>query len=567
MTRIPAHRGSIYDAKGRLLAYDSLLYEAWLDLDFVRRNASEDELELLLKNINYYFEIPKEEVLSKLTSNSYFMLLGKSENLDEMLRKITPAIRKYISIELNTERLSLKEYGLDKIVGSLDASGKPLSGIEKIYDNVLHGKKDGFVRKTLSGTLKTKPENGNDVYLSINLDLQKMVYEILEKGVKKNKADGGIAVLMESKTGKILAYANTYDWDVGLMGIFEPGSTIKPIIYGIALETLSITEDSTFLCEGIIQPVKGLDIYIRDTEGEKHGIETFRDAIRNSCNVATTQVASAVLSNIGKSEFYEKLIEAGFGRKTGVDLYGEINGLFQKPSDWSLISPFQFAIGQGIGVTAFQLLRALNTYAADGNLLVPSFVKATADATRVIEVPPKIESRLFSKKLVETMIPVLESVVESGTGTRAQVKGIRIGGKTGTAQKAGESGYSHSDYYSLFWGFFPVESPQYSLLIMIDNPRAGEFYGGTVAGPIFAEIVKNLYGIEAEPSEFKREIYDWKTPDLMGYTLHDVYEIKKLLGIERVVIHGTGRVVKQQPEAGTPLEEEMEVWLSTEEEK
>ncbi|OAA30873.1 peptidoglycan glycosyltransferase [Kosmotoga arenicorallina S304] len=566
MTRIPAHRGSIYDVRGRLLAYDSLLYEAWLDLDFVRRNATEGELELLLKNINEYFNLPGEEVLDKLTSNSYFMLLGKSENLDEIMRKITPAIRKYISIELNTERLSLKEYGLEKIIGSLDTSGNPLSGIEKTYNNVLQGKKDGFVRKTLTGTIKTKPENGNDVYLSIDLGMQKMVYEILEKAVKKNKADGGIAVLMESRTGKIIAYTNTYDWDVGLMGIFEPGSTIKPIIYGLALETMSITEDSTFLCEGIIQPVKGLDIYIRDTEGEKHGIETFKDAIRNSCNVATTQVASAVLSNIGKSEFYEKLIEAGFGRKTGVDLAGEINGLFQKPSEWSLISPFQFAIGQGIGVTAFQLLRTLNAYAADGNLLVPSFVKAIGDGTEITEIPGRIESQIFSETLVKKMVPVLESVVASGTGTRAQVEGIRIGGKTGTAQKAGESGYSYSDYYSLFWGFFPVESPKYSLLIMIDNPRAGEFYGGTVSGPVFAEIVENIYGMNVEPIELKREIYDWKMPDLMGYTLHDVYEIGNLLGIERVITHGTGRVVEQWPEAGEPLSSEIEVWLSMEEE-
>ncbi|AKI97881.1 penicillin-binding transpeptidase domain-containing protein [Kosmotoga pacifica] len=565
MTRIPAHRGSIYDAKGRLLAYDSLLYEAWLDLEFIRRNASESELELLLKNISDYFAFPKEEVLKKINSDSYFMLLGKSNNLDEMMRKITPVVRKYISIELNTERLSLKEYGLSKIVGSLDGSGRALSGIEKSYDNVLRGKKDGYVRKTLTGTLKVNPEDGNDVYLSIDLDLQKMVYDVLSKGVRKNKADGGIAILMESKTGKILAYANTYDWDVGLMGIFEPGSTIKPIIYGIALETFSITEESTFLCNGIIQPIEGLDIFIRDTEGEKHGIETFRDAIRNSCNVATTQVARAILNNIGKSEFYRKLIEAGFGRKTGVDLYGEIKGLFQAPSDWSLISPYQFAIGQGIGVTIFQLLRALNTYAADGNLLIPSFVKAVGNGTEIREIPPKIESRIFSSKLVKTMIPVLESVVASGTGTRAQVEGLRIGGKTGTAQKATESGYSYSDYYSLFWGFFPVDAPKYSLLVMIDNPRAGEYYGGTVAGPIFSEIVKNIYGLHEETPEPKHEIYSWKTPQLIGYTLHDVIEIKELLGIEKLKIHGTGRVVKQLPEAGAPLKPVLEVWLSTEE--
>ena len=281
VNKIPALRGSIYDSKGRLLASDSIIYEAWLDLGYLRLATSSDQIERVLRNIELSYGIPYEILHENLQSTKNFLLLGTTPTNDEMQRKITPITKRYISLEMQRERLSFSEYGLDRILGKLDKGGVPLNGIELSYTEELSGKEDGLIRRTLTSTVREEPTNGSDVYLSIDIDIQKMVYEELLSTVEKNMADGGVALLVESKTGKVLAYAGTYNWDVGLMGIFEPGSTIKPLIYSLALQSGSITETMTFNCDGRIQPVPGLDIIIRDTEGERHGIQTFREAIIN----------------------------------------------------------------------------------------------------------------------------------------------------------------------------------------------------------------------------------------------------------------------------------------------
>ncbi|MGC9321366.1 MAG: penicillin-binding transpeptidase domain-containing protein [Kosmotogaceae bacterium] len=560
VNKIPALRGSIYDSKGRLLASDSIIYEAWLDLGYLRLATSSDQIERVLRNIELSFGIPYERLNENLQSTKNFLLLGTTPTNDEMQRKITPITKRYISLEMQRERLSFSEYGLDRILGKLDKGGVPLNGIELSYNEQLSGKEDGLIRKTLTSTVREEPRNGSDVYLSIDIDIQKMIYEELFSTVEKNMADGGVALLVESKTGKIIAYAGTYDWDVGLMGIFEPGSTIKPLIYSLALQSGSITETMTFNCDGKIQPVPGLDIIIRDTEGERHGIQTFREAIINSCNVATVQVGGRILDTLGKEEMYRQLNNIGFGKLSGVDLPGETPGIMPEAKDWSLISPYQFPIGQGLGVNIFQMVKALNVFPAGGQFLAPMFARAIRSDDGLVNIPKKVDGTLFSSQLVSTMLPILESVVIEGTGTMAKVDGIRIAGKTGTAQKAGPGGYNEETYFSLFFGFFPVENPTYTLYIMIDTPKAGAYYGGFVAAPMFASVVRNLYGIGVE-KEVYEGVYSWKMPDLSGYSLLDVKEVAEIYGIDKIVVHGSGEVIKQYPDAGQPPLDRMEVWL------
>lgn len=560
VNKIPALRGSIYDSKGRLLASDSIIYEAWLDLGYLRLATSSDQIERVLRNIELSYGIPYEILHENLQSTKNFLLLGTTPTNDEMQRKITPITKRYISLEMQRERLSFSEYGLDRILGKLDKGGVPLNGIELSYTEELSGKEDGLIRRTLTSTVREEPTNGSDVYLSIDIDIQKMVYEELLSTVEKNMADGGVALLVESKTGKVLAYAGTYNWDVGLMGIFEPGSTIKPLIYSLALQSGSITETMTFNCDGRIQPVPGLDIIIRDTEGERHGIQTFREAIINSCNVATVQVGGKILNTLGKEEMYRQLNNIGFGRLSGVDLPGETPGIMPEAKDWSLISPYQFPIGQGLGVNIFQMVKALNVFPAGGQFLIPTFARAIRSNDGLLNIPKKVDGTLFSSQLVSTMLPIMESVVIEGTGTMAKVDGVRIAGKTGTAQKAGPGGYNEETYFSLFFGFFPVENPTYTLYIMIDTPKAGAYYGGFVAAPMFASVVRNLYGIGVE-KEVYEGVYSWKMPDLGGYSLLDVKEVAEIYGIDKIVVHGSGEVINQHPDAGQPLLDRMEIWL------
>ncbi|MFA7428069.1 penicillin-binding transpeptidase domain-containing protein, partial [Mesotoga sp.] len=178
----------------------------------------------------------------------------------------------------------------------------------------------------------------------------------------------------------------------------------------------------------------------------------------------------------------------------------------------------------------------------------------------LLNIPKKVDGTLFSSQLVSTMLPIMESVVIEGTGTMAKVDGVRIAGKTGTAQKAGPGGYNEETYFSLFFGFFPVENPTYTLYIMIDTPKAGAYYGGFVAAPMFASVVRNLYGIGVE-KEVYEGVYSWKMPDLGGYSLLDVKEVAEIYGIDKIVVHGSGEVINQYPDAGQPLLDRMEIWL------
>lgn len=561
--RIPAMRGTIYDASGRVISSDILVYQAWLDFEFLRRNANDKEVETVFQAIEENFGIPKDHLYDYLHSGRYYLLLGSKPTLEELNELVIPSMRKYVSNEMAIQRLSYREYGLGRIIGSLDGGGDPVSGIEKTYDEHLRGKADGVIRRTITGSERIEPVNGDDIYLSIDMRYQMILYEEIQRATERNDADGALALLLESSTGKVVAYAGSFDWDVGLMGVFEPGSSIKPVIYAMALQTDSMKTDQTFLSTRRIQPVAGLDVYIRNVENQEHGIIGFAEALVKSCNVSTVQIGQLILDNIGRHALRDELGKLGFGRKTGVDLPGETPGLFAEVGQWSLISPYQFAIGQGIGVNIFQITRSLNTLAAEGKLLVPTFVNALSFGTNIQPVPPKVEALLFSEEVVKTMVPILEDVVNEGTGVRARVDEVQIAGKTGTAQKATVGGYSDTDYYALFWGFFPADNPEYTLMIMVDTPKTGEYYGGTIAGPIFRDIVRRMYQVDEQKS-ISQGLYFWKVPDMYGYSMRDVFEIADLYEISDTLIHGTGFVVDQDPAPGEPVGDRLEVWLSSE---
>jgi len=560
--KIPAMRGTIYDASGRVLASDILVHQAWLDYEFLRRNANDKEIETIFKEINQSFGVEVAELYGHLESGRYFLLLGSRPTLDELTRLVTPSIGKYVSMEMAIQRLSFRDYGLGRIIGALDGGGDPVSGIEKTYEDHLTGKIDGVIRRTITGSERIEPVNGNDIYLSVDMRYQMILHEEIHKATERNDADGAVALLFESKTGKVVAYAGSYDWDMGLLGVFEPGSSIKPVIFALGLQTGSVTMESEFYCAGRIQPVPGLDVIMRDVEGQRHEDIAFSQALVESCNVSTVQIGQLILDNIGSNALRVELDKMGFGRKTGVDLPGETDGLFAEVRQWSLISPYQFVIGQGVGVNIFQIARSLNTLAAGGQLLVPTFVNALAFGTSIQPVLPKVESVLFSEDVVNAVAPILEDVVGEGTGVRARVDGIRIAGKTGTAQKATVGGYSDTDYYALFWGFFPADEPKYTLMIMVDTPKAGEYYGGTVAGPIFRDIVRRIHGVDEQKSIIQG-LYSWKIPDMHGYSMRDVYEIADLYDISEVVVHGTGFVIAQDPLPNAPVDDRLEIWLSS----
>ncbi len=536
--RVPAVRGRILDTHGRLCAYDEVVYGAYLDVNFLRSNFKDSmkpQLRLLINNFGLSYT--PEELLS---SSQKFIKLGQSRVRDELLSKIPTELLRFVSIEYETVRNRFDYYGMNRVIGKV-VNGKGIGGIEEKMDSILRKKSDGRLKirykgfLTLSLTLDTvtKPQDGEDVKLTIDLDLQRIAYEEIIAAVEKNKALSGGVIILETKTGKVRAMVSTRDWNDTILGYFEPGSAMKPIIYAIALEEKVVNLQTSFQCEGKIKPVEDVSIIVRDLYVHNHVDLT--EALVVSCNSATILLARQLKEKLGDYGYYTWLEKFGFGRCTGIQLAGEVPGVLRKPENWSKIDFAMVSIGQGIGTTPLQFIAAFNTLANKGVYISPTIVDNTETESKV----------LLSKEVTEQISQILTQVIERGTGVKAQVPNIKIAGKTGTAQKvaAGEG-----KYYSIFVGFFPQPDPTYTILVWLDEPSADQYLAGEVAAPIFAKIVKRILSLSKEHNiSFPKGVM----PDMKGLTLRDAIAILNNLGFNDVEIHGTGVVTDQYPPPGT----------------
>ncbi|KHC90684.1 penicillin-binding protein 2 [Thermotoga sp. Mc24] len=542
---IPPQRGSIMDIRGRKMAYDSPEYVAYLDVDFFKRqNGNIKALEKTLQNCGI------TEPVEKVMEYKFFKLTEGEDRVD-VLKKIESELLPFVNIELVYTRKKIQDYATGVLLGTvIDGRGK--GGIEGFFDDQLRGKRKGFLELRYRGTRLSPslvnyspPENGKDVWLSLDLDLQRRVYDIISKAVEEYSAEAGHVIVMESKTGRILSMVTTRNWNDLIGGYIEPGSTIKPLVYAIALETHSASPDFTVECEGSIKPVEQLPVVIRDIE--KHGLVDFSMGIVKSCNVMSVKVGELIMEKIGVDGFYEWLQKVGFGEKTGIEMEGEIAGVLREAKKWSLIDPAEISIGQGIGVTPVQLISSLNIFANDGYWVKPTILKDSQVEKR----------RVFSKETTDVIRQAMAQVVKEGTGKLAQVKEVSIAGKTGTAQKA-IGGEYRNIYHSLFVGFFPAEDPKYTILVHLDSP-SGAFYGGEVAAPVFREIVE----IFTKKEDGRIEAVEGLMPDLTGLPVRDALLVLESLGVKDVEIKGKGwKVSEQTPPPNHPFEGPVILFLS-----
>jgi cell division protein FtsI (penicillin-binding protein 3) len=540
--RIPASRGKILDAQGRLCAYDEFINVAYLDIDYLR-SAKLDRLvphlELLLRNFNV--GKTSRDVLS---SKQRFLRLGEGASRDEILRLIPTELLPYVSIELEPRRKRFIDFGMDKILGSV-VGKRAIGGVEEALDSQLSGKKDGRLFLRFSGfvTLSPKleyldePIDGKDVQLTIDMDFQRVCYEEILKAKEQNQALSVGAIVMETKTGKIRAMVTTRNWNDAVLGYFEPGSSLKPIVYSIALESGVLNGKETFNCIGQIKPVPELDVIVRDID--VHGTVNVSEALVHSCNSATIMIAKRIKEQLGDEAYYEWLKKFGFGEKSNIEIAGEIPGVLRKPSQWSKIDFAMISIGQGIGTPPIQFLAAFNVLANGGKYVKPT----------IVEQKNVEERRVISERTCQFIREALQRVVLEGTGKRANVLQVSVAGKTGTAQKLVD-GKDKEKYFSIFVGYFPAEDPLYTVLVYMDEPSAGPYLAGEVAAPVFAAIVKRILQIR---KEHPLNVTTTVMPDLKGLTLRDALLILEQIGIKRenVKYDGVGTVKEQYPEPGT----------------
>lgn len=485
------------------------------------------------------------------------------------------------------------------VIGFVGLDSKGLEGIELQYDALLNGKpqvltteKDAKGRSIITDAAAyEKEENFRNLILTIDKQVQHVAETELSEAVQKWGAKGGMVIVMDPKTGKILALAShpffnpnqfiqyrPKTWrNRAISDVFEPGSMFKAFLAAAVLEENVIQPTDSFYCENGVYTV--YDRTIRDTS--KHGWLTFHQVMKVSSNIGAAKAAE----KIGKEKLYRYLCAFGFGEKTHLGLPGEAKGILNHPRYWSPITLNTIAFGQGIAVTGIQMVTALSAIANGGWLVKPRVVdRITNEKGKVIQsFKPEMVRRVISEGTSKKVTALLKATTEKGgTGEQAVPQGYEVAGKTGTAQKVDSllGGYSEDKFVSGFMGFAPVEEPRIVVLVVIDEPQ-GANYGGIVAAPVFRAIVEKVLPylqifpkgtmVVKDEADFSgrakkisssslvdgvsvsKGVEKMVMPDLTGLSMRKA--LSRIEGKGLIIkISGNGRLVEQVPKAGTVID-------------
>jgi cell division protein FtsI (penicillin-binding protein 3) len=391
-------------------------------------------------------------------------------------------------------------------LGFTGLDGYGLEGIEFAYDRYLRGSDNNFTvfKDALGKVFDEKQKNdgnteGHNIILTIDRTVQYIAENALAEGVKEYSAKSGIAIVMEPQTGAILAMAqvpffnpNTYTdfnkelWrNRAITDPFEPGSTMKIFSAAAAIESGNVKAHDIFYCEKGAYRI-GQNV-VHDIK--KFGWLSLQQIIKYSSNIGAVKISEKV----GPERLYGMFRKFGFGDKTGIDSPGETAGSLSPYKNWTTVDTGSIAFGYGISVSALQLIAAVSAIANDGILMKPYFVQAITDESGqpLKQFQPQPVRRVITIQTARTIKAIMQTVITTGgTGTNAALENYTVCGKTGTTRKLDDSGtYSDTKHIASFVGFTPAEKPQLAILVVVDEPR-GQYYGGTVAAPVFRRIAR-----------------------------------------------------------------------------
>ena len=500
---IIAERGFVYDSNGRELAVSVEVPSVYAITYQVKdQQGTAAKLAGILG-------MSKAEILKKLNSGRNFVwIMRKAEY--EKGKTIKKMKLPGINTVNETKRFYPKGTLCAHTLGFVNADAVGCEGLELSYNKYLAGKngklvsvKDAKGREVVSGEVEYEaPQNGNNLILTINEGVQSIVEEELNNVFEKYHAKEATAIVMNPATGEILAMANRPNYNPNSFNeypqaylknravstAYEPGSTFKAVTMAAAFSEKVISEGDFVNCENGTFEVYGHKL----SDHEKYKILNFRDVIANSSNIGTAKVGVM----LGRDKLYKYIRNFGFGDKTGLTISGEAKGTVRSPEKWSGLSIYTVSIGQEISVTPLQIASLYATIANKGKMMQPMLVKAikSKEGKIIKEFSPKEVRQVVTEQVAERMTRVLKAVVENGTGKEAQIPGLSLAGKTGTAQKYDASirKYSSSKYVASFAGFAPADNPKLAILVVVDEPASGRgiYYGGSVAAPAFGKIAK-----------------------------------------------------------------------------
>lgn len=380
-------------------------------------------------------------------------------------------------------------------------------GIEGYYNHQLEGKsgrlyvvKDALGNPVINDIREEKKTDGRTVQMTVDRTVQFIADRELKEGVKKYGAEGGTVIIMEPTTGRVLAMASApqfnpqqyWEFDPtsyvnpAISSLYEPGSTFKVLVMAAGIDKKVVAADTRCgICEGPIQ----IDGYSIKTWNDKYYPNTtMMDVIQHSDNTGMVFVSQ----KLGLDNMLSYLSQFGIGQETGIDLQGEVSGVLRDKEEWHKIDLATASFGQGISITPLQLLTGVNAIANDGKVMKPYIVdKVFTDTGNVITLKPEVKSQAISSTTSKIMTWVMVNAVEKGESKWTKIKGLRVAGKTGTAQIPVAGHYDPSNTNASFIGFFPADKPRVSMLVVINKPKTS-IYGSETAAPIFFDIAREL---------------------------------------------------------------------------
>lgn len=583
---IQSKRGDIYDRNLKELAVS-------IEVDSIHaRPADIESPRTVAKVLSPIVAIPSWEIEKKLKTGNFVWIKRQVDITDEQ-RKIIKELDG-IGISKESRRFYPNRRLASNLIGFTGLDSNGLEGIERYYDDSLKGASRKFVGdKDAMGRLllfedldKTVPVQGMVVELTIDKTIQYIAEKELKKAVEDSGAEGGTVIVMDPRTGEILAMASLPTYDLNdakasnasqrrnrpITDVFEPGSIFKLFLISAALEEKVIKQNDLIFCENGSYRVA--DRVFHDTKS--HGWLTVPQIIKLSSNIGSAKIGE----RLGKVQLYRYLKAFGFGGKTGIDLPGEGIGSLRNYANWSGVTLQTISFGQGISATGIQLVTAISAVANGGFLMQPYIVKKVKDPSGniVSERNPVVVRRIISTDTAKTMTEMLVGVTEAGgTGTKAALEGFEVAGKTGTAQKPDfrRGGYASGAFMASFMGFVPAENPRLAIIVAIDEPH-GDYHGGTVAAPVFREVARQslpYLGVfpdksiipavemasaepvvspvsaESESVIEGEELRPMSVPDFSGKTVRTVLRMARGRAFEVEVV-GSGKAVSQKPQAG-----------------
>jgi len=504
---ILANRGLITDRNGQILATNITTTSLVVVPNQI--DNKEEVAKDLARILNADFETMLERV-SKRSSMERIHPEGRGLSYD-IAREINALDHQGVYLVKESKRYYPHGNLLSHVLGYVGIDNQGLSGIELEYENFLRGT-DGAIKYYSDGKggrlslseIYSQPVNGNNLALTIDLNIQKAVERELDNVISTMNPEQALILVMDPNTGEILAMASRPDFNsnnyqeydqeiinrnLPIWATYEPGSTFKIITLAAALEEQRVNLfEENFHDSGYVM-VEGARLRCWKAGG--HGTQTFLEVVQNSCNPGFV----ALGQRLGTQMLYDYLKKFGFGSKTGIDLNGEGSGILFSLEQMGPVETATTAFGQGVSVTPIQQVRGVAAAINGGNLMTPFILRSISEpeTNQVIFLnKPEVVRRVISEETSSKTRLALEHVVALGTGRNAYIENHRVGGKTGTAQKVQDGAYMVGNYILSFIGFLPADAPEFLIYVAVDNPRGVTQYGGTVAAPIAQNVMLSI---------------------------------------------------------------------------